>query len=160
MTAKLLGACVLLVSSILIGRIYESYCERRLLELSEILRMLAHIRSKISSFLCPQSLLLSDFESEVLEESGFLRAVGEGKTLADAYKASRLLISKKDGRALEAYFAELGKSYKDEELSRLDRVYRELDESFKCESERVPKDVKVAKTLLTAAALGISVLMI
>ena len=155
-----MGAAMLLVVSVYLGRTYERYCERTLAEMSEILRMLSHIRGKICAFLCPQSSLLSDFYSDALTDAGFLCKVRDGATLKDAFEGSKLSLSRHDKRALGAYFADFGKRYKSEEISRLDEIYRTLDESFKSERERVPKDVKIAKTLLIAASLGISVLMI
>ncbi len=154
------GAAILLFLSVFIGKAYEKYCERALSETKELLRMLLHMRGKISTFLSPQSGLLSDFESEVLSSTGFLVAVQEGKTLFDAYGGSRFAISKEQKRAFLRFFSEFGRGYKSEELSRIDSLYRETSEELKKERERTAKDIKIAKTLLIAAALGISVLMI
>jgi hypothetical protein len=49
---------------------------------------------------------------------------------------------------------------KTDELARLDSAVRSLEGYVKSEEEKLPKDVKIAKILLFAAALGISILMI
>ena len=154
------GAVILICVSVATGRAYENYAERGLLEARELLRMLLHIRGKINAFLCPQSELLSDFGSDVLERVGFIGRIKEGAGLADAYKASGFSFPKEMTLTLESYFSDFGKRYKTDELARLDAVAGVLEKYVNLEESRLQKDVKIVKTLLGAAALGVAILMI
>lgn len=154
------GAVILLCASLLIGRAYERYLNGRLESARELLRMLSHIRDKINAFLCPQGELLSDFESEALERVGFMKKIRDGAGLSEAYRASSFSFSEEIGPTLDSYFADFGKRYKADELARLDIVRGTLEKYVNAEEARTPKDIKIAKTILGALALGVSILMI
>lgn len=157
---RAIGAVILLCASLFIGRAYERYLNRRLESARELLRMLSHIRDKINAFLCPQGELLSDFESEALESVGFIKKIRGGAGLSEAYRASSFSFSEEMRRALDSYFADFGKRYKADELARLDIVRGMLEKYVNDEEARTPKDIKIAKTLIGAMALGVSILMI
>ena len=160
LSARVIGALILLCASLFVGRAYEKHLDGRLGEAREVLRLLLHIREKISSFLCPQGELMSDFKSEILESVGFIGKIRDGKGLYDAFRDTNFSFSEDIIEILRSYFSEFGKRYKSDELARLDSAVRSLEGYVKSEEEKLPKDVKIAKILLFAAALGISILMI
>lgn len=159
-TLRVLGAIILLLSAIVCGRAYEKYASRSLLELEELTRALRHIKSRISTFLSPRRELLSGFESEILSRSGFLLRVADGEELCSALEKSSLSISKAARAALGAFFSELGRGYRKEELSRADGAISECEAILSRERAELPKDVKIVKTLLLAGALALVILML
>ena len=159
---KIVGGLILLACAFLIGKAYESYAFRAISEYEAFLSMLGHIKNKINCFLMTTCKLLCDFESGPLEESGFLPKLREGKRMSEAFEdaSARLAISKEAKKLLSVFFEELGVGYKDEELNRISGVERELSSILSREREEMPKNVRIAKTLLLAAALGILILII
>ena len=157
---RALGAVILLCASLFVGRAYEKYLEGRLSEAREILRMLLHMREKINAFLCPQRELLSDFRSDILERVGFLGKIRGGIGIYEAFMDTKFSFACEIYETLSAYLSGFGKRYKSDELARLDSTVRVIDGYVKREQEQLPKDIKIAKTLLGAAALGIVILMI
>ena len=103
---------------------------------------------------------MSDFKSEILESVGFIGKILDGKGLYDAFRDTNFSFSEDIIEILRSYFSEFGKRYKSDELARLDSAVRSLEGYVKSEEEKLPKDVKIAKILLFAVALGISILMI
>lgn len=159
-TLRIFGAAILLISAVICGRAYEKYASRSLFELEELMRALRYIKSRISTFLSPRSELLSGFRSDILARSGFLRRVHEGEELSTAFASSSLSIPKAARAALTAFFSELGRGYRTEELSRADSAISECEAILLREREQLPKDVKIVKTLLLSGALALVILML
>ncbi len=157
---KYLGLIMLALAGIFISREYEKKERKRLFELAEFVRLLEHIRLKISCFLAPKTDWLSDFKSDSEELSDFLSRA-ENHTLAESFISVRDKLSLGAEREiLSRLFASLGKGYKDGEIELLDLALSELSGAESRLSEECEKNVKTVKVLAAAISLGLIILLI
>ncbi len=157
---KYLGLLMIASAGILISREYEKKEKKRLFELSEFIRLLEHVRLKISSFLSPKSDWLSSFSAESSPISEFL-GFAEAHSLSESFdfvKDKLSLGAERD--TLARLFATLGKTYKDGEIELLDEGIAELNERREKLSEECEKNIKTVKVLVAAISLGLIILFL
>ena len=157
---KYLGLMLLAVSGIFISSEYEKKEKKRLFELAEFIRLIEHIRLKISCFLAPKSDWLSDFKTDSETVSKFL-LLAENKTLRESFSAVRDKLSLlEESEVFLRLFTSLGKAYKDSEIELLDQALSELYELKKRTFSESPKNVKTFKVIATAIAVGLIILLV
>lgn len=157
---KYVGLISILASAFLFAREYEKNEKKRLLECSEFLRLLIHIKNKISCFLMKKSEFIASFDSESEEVSEFLlKAKEEELSEAFRYVSDKLSLGA-EKEILLSFFENFGRGYKDGELALAESAIS----SFKLEKERVEKEsektVKTVKTLAAAISLGLVILLL
>lgn len=157
---RLLGLALLLVSAWLVGAGYAAYCKRRLRVISAFVSLISHIEKRVTLFLSTQSDLLSGYENSDISE--FVEQARFGKGLYEAFLAvsGKLPISEEIKKSLSDFFSDFGKSYKDRELKRISMFLDELTEEQKLEEEKTPARIKLAYTLLFAAAGSLVIILL
>ena len=157
---KYFGLLLIASAGVFTSREYEKTAKKRLFELREFIRLIEHIKLKISCFLAPKTDWLSDFkaESEAIAE---LLILAKTMSLDESFASVKSRLSlMEEGEALERLFSSLGKAYKDSEISVLEASLSELSLFEKRLSEELPKNVKTVKVLTTAISLGLIILLI
>ncbi len=159
---KLFGFALLLLSAVLAGRAYSSYCKRRTKEIESFLSFITHIKEKIMLFLSTPSSFAESYSDENLENSGFLPSLRDGEGLKAAFSkcSAKLAVGEEAKKRLTAFFADFGKNYKDTEIKRCELFCEELEKTLAAEREEEPKRIKLCYTLLFSAALAIIILLI
>jgi stage III sporulation protein AB len=159
-TLKIFGLSLLLIAAWLLGRAYSSYCKKRLLELSDFLSLISHIKKKVSLYLSTQSELMMGFSGESIR--AFTDSFNSVGSFSEAFETTKkkTALSEKTKTTLSEFFSGFGKSYREGELERIDIYLSELSEELKTEEEDTPRRVKLAYTLLFAAALSAVIILL
>ena len=157
---KLFGLTLLLLAAWLIGAGYSSYCKKRLKQTEDFLSLVMHVRKRIEVFMATQKKLLCGYESDSL--SRFVAAAIEKGSLSEAFEEVRggLSVSEELKGRLSEFFSEFGKNYRDSEIKRTELFCNELREEVKREEERTPVRIKIAYTLLFAAAGSLLIILL
>ncbi len=157
---KYSGLIMLALAGIFISREYEKREKKRLFELSEFIRLIEHVRHKISCFLSPKSDWLSDFKSDSAEISEFL-LFAENHALSESFASVRDKLSLgEEADTLARLFASFGKTYKDGEIELLNAALSALNGRRTELSSECEKNVKTVKVLAAAISLGLIILLI
>ena len=90
--------------------------------------MICHIEKRVTLFLSTQRELLIGFENRDI--SDFISHVEEGKTLSSAFDSvkGRLALSEESKSMLGDFFSDFGKSYRTQELLRIEMFVKEFFE--------------------------------
>ena len=152
-------SCIL-IASWLVGRGYAAYCKRRIAEEERFLSLLLHIEKGITLFLKTPREIADSFSGE--EISDLLERVRSGESLGEAFLGvrRRLALSSRMSDRLSEYFSELGTGYREVELKRLALFIGEVREDLAVEEERTPVRIRLAYTLLFAAALSVVIMLL
>ena len=158
---KLIGVCAMAAGTLMVCRELTEKRKERLLLCEEFYRFVSHIRLQISCFLRPTSELADGFSSEILSKIGFLPLIAE-KGIFGAFESvkDKISLSEEEKRALGGLFSSLGSGYMENEISKIDAYGRELYRFLEEEREELPRRSRLVNTLLTAASLGIIILLI
>ena len=157
---KYFGFALILASGILVSREYEKNQRKRLLELSDFIRLFEHIKLKISHFLSPKSDWLSDFSSSSDTVAEFLSSAEKISLSASFEKCENKLSLGAERRLISEVFSSLGRSYKDGEIELLESAVNTLkSENLRLATE-CEKNVKTFKVLAAAVSLGLIILFI
>ena len=158
--AKLFGLALLLLAAWLVGAGYSFYCKKRLKQTEQFLSLILHVRKRIEIFMATQKNLLCGYESDAL--SRFVMAATEKGSLYEAFKEVRggLCVSEELKGRLSEFFSEFGKNYREAEMKRTELFCAELREELKKEEERTPVRIKIAYTLLFAAAGSLLIILL
>ena len=157
---RYLGLVMIAAAGIIVSREYEAKCRKRLSELSEFIRLLEHIKTKISCFLSPKSDWLSDFSSEDTLINDFLTLSSKGSLSGSFSEIRDKLSLGREADIIEKLFSSLGKAYKDGEVMLLEKTLKELNSEHSallCECE---KNIKTVKVLSASISLGLIILLI
>ena len=159
---KYAGVFLIAIAALLLCRGYGAYAERRVAETRGFLQLLRHVRGRIASFLEPLPRAVRGFGDDALESLGFLPRLREGESLPDAYLAVRgkCSLGKEVRELLEDTLPGLGLGTRDETVSYIDGKICELGELLTAEEGELERSVKLTRTLICAAALGIVILFI
>lgn len=153
---------IILIGALAISREYSAFYRRRIAQTDGFVALIIHIEGAISERLASGKGLVAGFSDEALSSLGFLESVRSGATLHDAFLGCRRasVISREVSMRLERYFADFGRYYKERELSRAATCVEELERLLERERADMPKNVKLARTLLVAFALGVLILIV
>lgn len=159
---KYIGIVLILLSSILFGRLYSEKAGTPVRELGEFLRFLRFMKERVACYLEPPSEIARDFSSELLESLGFLGEVRRGAGLASAFLAARekLSVSDEDKAALADFFDRSGRGYLDAELKLIDSAIEKLERSKEKYGEHYRTRARGVRVISAAFGLGISILLI
>lgn len=159
---KLFGAALLLFAAAKISRKYSEYVSYRASLSRAFSELLLHIKNKISVYLAPPSELVSGFSSEILSESGFISLAKELGSPKKAYGALADSLSLSPGakRILDSYFDSFGSAYKEGLLKATEAAEAALRREAEKEEEELPREKKLARTVIFAVALGIIILFV
>ena len=159
---KCIGALFVLVGALVISGAYSRYYTKSVEECKQLLSFIREIREDISSFLLPQSKLGKRASRYPCDGNPFFSALARGQTLADAYEesADRMNVPEGFKRVLSELFSRLGRSYASEEAARIDSAVASLQQELNELEERAIKDVKCARTVILAVALGAVILLL
>lgn len=158
---KLCGSALLLLGALYVSREYEKSLANRWELCSGFVDLLAHIRRKIDGYLTPPSQLLDGFYSAALEGVGYIAKARDVGISAAYFELSKTLpLEKKAKECLGAFFCDFGKDYREGTVRALDAALGGLRDHLKTLGAENEKNLKLARTLCVAAALGIIILLI
>ena len=156
----LIGA--VLLSSLYLSRRYREFVLERIGAGKELLAFLKFRGESVVRFMSPKSEICRRFSGERLERCGFLPALREGKSFAEAFAiGSEKLTLSEDVRALfEDVFSSMGFGYLEEERERQRGAEERAERILSDEEDALLKSAKVRATLIISAALGAAILLL
>ena len=161
MIVKYLGIGAMAITALWIGRGYSTYADRRLGEMSGLSALFIHMESRLGRTLDYGGELYRGFGNDFLEKCGFLPLLREGKAPSDAFMEAKksMVLPRKVEALAENLFSSFGKGYRDQEIERLRRARRELDEVITALAEDSEKNKRVVNALLFGITASGAILM-
>ncbi len=155
---KGVGAILLLLCAYLYERRYAERKKRTASDTAALLRLLSFLRCELSAFRKPPYEILSSFQDDELSKNGFLSAIRSGVPPKDANRF--LLLTEKGNTVYVRLFSALGHAYTDSALASVDHAIEELREESQRITAALPKELRVARTLLLSGGLSFLLLVL
>ena len=153
------GSGLILLFAYLAGRGYAGYAERRCGQYEGLIALLEHMKERLECYLSGGEAMLAGFFSEPLSEVGFFDGEGDASARFERVRA-RLSVDADTRSRLGQFFAAFGSGYLRAERERISAALSFLcrrRDDYLLEKE---KSVKLVRSLLLAAALGLIILLI
>lgn len=156
----LMGVAFLSVATLMIWRAYASYLSAEKRSCAAFLSAIEDMKEKMRCYLYSPREWAVGYKSDCLSSSGFLSALSDGKSLAEAYETSKecLQICKRADEILADLFSRCGEGYLDGEIAMLDSAIVNLSAVKNDMEAQNSKKTKAAGALLGAVAAGMAIL--
>ena len=128
-------------------------------ETEGVLLLLRALRGQIDCFSRPWREVVAEFENDALEQCGFLPALRE-EDFAHAVIRGGEGWDADLARTLEVFGAEVGKSYKGEQVALCDWAMAELEAVIKKQKEEGERRARLSASLTLVGGLALLLLMI
>lgn len=141
---------------------FERYQKARLLQGEAFLLLLKFLRSELEGCGRPPSECLRDLQCDALCRTAFFEAVLGGASLKEAYSAQRGRLSLPQGMdaILERAFSAFGRGGRKEECRRISEASEQAEALLLSERGEHTRRLTLCRTLTTAAAMGIVILLL
>ena len=158
---KILGAVAISAVALMLSAWYGEYLWWRVREGRAFVGLVERMAGEISRYLTPPARIFDGYDDPILERLGFLPlARTEGVDHAFRKIRHKLIMPVKGVELLGRLFSGFGRDYKEGEVERLTEAGRELSEIMATEEGELPRSLKVGRVLISAAALGLIILII
>ena len=158
---KLVGMVMIFVSALAFSYNRNVGISKRERVLTELFRLIEHIKLEIGCYLRPIREIAENFESNELSDNGFLSdMVTKGPHKAYRILSERIFLGEGAHRVLERFFSTLGMGYANDEMRLIDTTLKELGEMLRLEAENAPKAKKLSLTLSFSGALALIILLV
>lgn len=159
---KYIGIILILLASVLFGRLYSESLREKSRELSEFIRFLRFMRERVECYLESAEDVAGSFSSAVLEKCGFLDELKRSGRIDMAYRAceGKLSINSEDKEIIREFFSHSGKGYLEREIMLTDGAISALENSLGKYKENSGKRGKSVGAISLAVGLGLAVLLI
>ena len=156
------GLGLLFLGCALLCTQFSAYQQKRLLEYEGLLRLLKHMRSEVMLYLRPFPECVLDFKNEALQKTGFLDALKDYKTPADAWEATHQNFSINGELCKEFYTfcKNFGKGYAENECKLLESYIEKFEKSMENERKEAPRTAKLVRTLIASGGCAVAVLLL
>ena len=153
------GSGLILLFAYLVGRGYAAYAGRRYDQYEGLVALIEHMKGQLECYLAGGEAMLDGFRSDTLSEVGFFDGEGDAAMRFERVK-DFLTVDADTKDRLSRFFASFGSGYRQAESERLIDILSFLvrqRDAYRVEKE---KSVKLVRSLLVAAALGLIILLI
>ena len=159
---KYIGAAAIAFAAVMLGRLYRGYVMAARAEEEGMLGLLLHIKGQVGCYLSYGDGLVRGFRCAALSDCGFLEALADGRAFSEAFELceEKMYSSEAVKEIMLDFCNNFGKGYRDAEMSRLSDVCERLRRAVEKSIAEQEKNLRVARTLIAAAALGIIILLI
>lgn len=141
---------------------YERYQKMRLLQGEGFLLLLAFFANELQGCGRSPAACIHSFQNEAVQKTAFLRAVEKGTPLSEAYASVRegLCLPKDLDEILAGTFSAFGRGGRKEECSRLSGQLSRAEAVVGAERQEQARRLKLCRTLVTASAIGLVILLL
>lgn len=152
----LLGGALVALAVFIVWRVYSSYLCSEKLCCEAFLFALSDMREKMKCYMSSPREWAEGYSSDKLASSGFIGALCNGESLADAYEIgkSHLQLSRETDEVLCDLFSRLGGGYLEGELMALDSAIAKLSAIRDGMQTQNGKRTRAVGALLGAIAAG------
>lgn len=155
---KIMGAGCLCVASFIASLIINSAEKKRVERLGAFSKLIKQIGAQIESFNLPIAEIFARIDSSIFLECGYLRA--EKATDFTSFLHGCPEFEGETKRLLQDFSAELGRSYRDEQIKLCSYYGAQLEALFQKSFYEMPKKRRMTTTLCICAALALTILFI
>ncbi len=159
MLLKAVGALLLFGISLYAAMQSNAILRRRVSEGEGVLLLLRHIRTQICCFSAPLPEIYASFENRALSDAGFLELLRRDGLTA-ALTDGEIFLEESERRALFSFAEELGKSYRNDQLTLCDSYIAELEQGYERKKTELPRKSKLYRSLILTGGLMAVILMI
>ncbi len=167
MIYKLIGSLVILLAGGYISVQISHYERRRLRVLDGYISLVYYIKGQIECFARPLREILSEVDPLILADCLGLDRLGETRPLTDGgarflhalVDESRLYLAPESERLLVSFSAELGRTYRAEQVARCDHYIAALGEERRRLGESLQARIRLGSVLCLCMAAGLAVLL-
>ncbi len=134
---------------------------RRLTVLDGYISLLRYIKGQINCFAMPVGDILATADPTVLSACQGHRGKGSGarETLSELILDSRLYLEPETERLLQNFSAELGHTFRQEQVMRCDEYIQALGEERRKLAEATPTRIRINSILALCTTLGMTILL-
>lgn len=159
---KLIGILFIALATGACGFEYASMFKRRLKSLEAITTLIESLTVRIGSFLTPLGEFFDTYSDELLEKSGFLKYLREGKSFSDAIRLCReaLFLEAEDIALLCEFGDGLGAINVQEEVKRCGLYKNKCAERLNEAKRELPLRLRLYKSIGFMSALLAAVLVL
>jgi acyl carrier protein phosphodiesterase len=154
-----IGAALVLGGAFMMAYLSCAEMKRQVEEARAYLDFLRYIRAQIDCFCAPRHVMFASYRNPLLEKSGFLTALRDGAGMREALTSCGNR-SRELGELMGSFDAELGKSYREEQLAACDFYTERLGGMLEGWEQALPARMKVRRTVCIAGALMLVLLLI
>lgn len=156
-----IGACITVLLTLYIGFLFSRMQRGRQRRLECFLQLIRFIESEISCYQTPLDDIYRRFEGEALHSCGFLSCLREkGMSAALIECRASLCFSEQEFQSLLDFSAELGKSYREEQLRGCEYYRRILEEYCTSGREELPVRLRLCRSLTVTGGLLLVILFL
>lgn len=140
---------------------YERYQKRSLLQGEEFLILLKFFLDELQGLARSPAECIRFFHAKALEKTTFLQAVSAGEPPHTAYHAAKSALCLPHGmeNVLDAAFENFGRGGRREECRRLSEAVARAETLLAQERQAYNRRLKLCRTLATASAMGLVILL-
>ncbi len=161
MDSRIIGALLLVGAFCYVGFLFSCIQSGRQRRLECFLQLVRQIENEISCFQTPLDEIYGRFEGEALKKCGFIACLrAHGMTQALKEKRHQLCFSDEEFRLLLDFSAELGTSYREEQLRGCEYYRRALEDYCKRGRETLPARLKLCRSLAVTGGLLLVVMLL
>lgn len=141
---------------------FERYQKARLSQGDGFVLLLKFLHSELEGYGRPPAECLRDFQCAALRRTAFFEAVLGGETLLDAYSKEKKKLALPQGMdvIVAGVFSSFGRGGRREECRRLFEASERAEELIQSEREEHARRLTLCRTLTTATAMGIVILLL
>ncbi len=159
---RYIGAICIFLFAFYVIFSYEKYQKRRILQGEAFLLLLKFLLEEMRGLGRPIEQCLKDFESEPLEECGFLPSLCKSCSAAESYRSvgARLCLPQGLSQILSSAFSRLGCASRGEEQRHLGAEIARAESVMQREREEQAGRLRLCRTLTAAGAMGLVILLL
>ena len=155
---RLIGAAAVVLSGISAACLFNSGTKQTLKQTESFISLLRFLRSQIECFSLPLPSALSRCPTEILRGCGYCES--ESPSSARQLMEGCCIYDDRVRRSMERFFAEVGRGYREEQLSLCDYCISQVEERRANLTSQLPVKMKVNSALSLAGAAAVVVLLI
>ncbi len=162
---RYIGMCLLFGAAAWICFVFDRRGRQCACHTEAILRFLTSLRRNIACYGKPLSSIAATYKDgvdSVLEDSGFLPALRDGKRLCEAMDVlkERRCLSPAMETVLSEFARTFGESYREDEVRTLDAVLAQAQTLFRSEEAARPDRMRLCRTLCLSLSLLVVLLFL
>ncbi len=141
---------------------YERYQKARLLHGDAFLLLLRFLQNELEGYGRPPAECMRDFQNAALRKTAFFLAVEKGASFSEAYALVRPKLCLPQGmdEVLEGAFSSFGRGSRREECRRLSSEVSQAQALLEAERQEQGRRLRLCRTLATASAMGLVILLL
>lgn len=159
---RYIGLALSFVAAYLLSSLYKAAISARVDTLGELVRLVGHIRSRVSGYLEPPATWAAGYSSDNEWVERFLCEVRSGAGTAEAYSAlcTSLNISAEAKEQLGEFFKDLGSDTLSAECRDIDTAADRLSALYEKEKSEAEERSRIGAVMALMISVGVALLVI